>query len=259
MYGCRKVDVDELTGACRGCYIDRSLPRYGYDPTQLHYLNVDNAIKDFQKWSKDPSIKLIFLNNYSDTFHEDIPFETIEMWHRKIIEAFPKLTFQLLTKRIGRAMMFYKTRPVPENVWVGTTIGAPDKLWRLNQLRQINAKVRWLSCEPLLGDLVYGSPSHAFDLRGISWLVVGGESGANPRPMEMSWAVEISKACKIQKVAYFFKQRGGADLMGLVATFVLAVIECTKSFQRWRPQHDISIPELWRRRPDYRITVDGQL
>ena len=209
VYGYTKVDVDPLTGACRFCYIDRALPRYGYDPEKISFLSLDNAVKEFRKWSKDPSIKKIFLNNYSDTFHEDIPFKTIETWHREVIEAFPNFEFQLLTKRIGRAMMFYKTRPVPGNVWMGCTIGAPDKLWRLKQLKQINAKVRWLSCEPLLGDLVYGNPEMALDLHGIHWLVVGGESGSTPRPMSLQWAVNIAEACKTQKVAYFFKQRGG--------------------------------------------------
>ncbi len=201
--------MDLETGACKNCYIFRGLPRYGVDPNILTYLSIENAVKELKKWSKDPSIKKIFLNNYSDTFHEDIPFETIETWHREVIEAFPNFEFQLLTKRIGRAMMFYKTRPVPRNVWMGTTIGAPDKLWRIKQLQQINAKVRWLSCEPLLGDLVYGNPEMALDLRGISWVVIGGESGTNPRPMDPLWAEYIAKACKAQDVAYFFKQKGG--------------------------------------------------
>ncbi len=175
-FGCTRVDIDLRTGACDKCYIYRpgGLPRYGYDPNEVTLLSVENAVRDFRKWSKDPKIKKIFLNNYSDTFHESITFETIEIWHQRLIEAFPNFEFQLLTKRIGRAMMFYRTRPVPRNVWMGTTIGASDKLWRLNQLKKINAKIRWLSCEPLLSELVE-TTAPPFNLAGISWVVVGGE------------------------------------------------------------------------------------
>ena len=210
VYGCRKIDIDVLTGACVKCYIWRGLPRYGVNPDILTYLNVQNAIKDFQKWSKDPSIVRIFLNNYSDTFHEEIPFTTIDLWHEKIINAFPNFQFQLLTKRIGRAMLYYRQRGrVPNNIWVGCTIGAKNRLFRLSQLRQIPARVRWVSFEPLLEDL------GDFDLKGISWAVCGGESDIkNPRPMDLQWATNLQRICERDSVAFFFKQRGGKGFDG---------------------------------------------
>jgi protein gp37 len=204
VYGCRKVDTDILTGACHECYIFRNLPRYGVDPNKLTYLSVENSIKEMKKWSRDPGVKKIFLNNYSDTFHEDIPFETIDMWVEKIIEAFPNFEFQLLTKRIGRAMMYWQKRgSVPRNVWMGCTIGAKNRLKRLDQLRQIPAKIRWVSAEPLLEDL------GEFSLEGIQWIVVGGESGLKPRPMDPVWAENIRRIAERDGVVYFFKQNGG--------------------------------------------------
>jgi len=165
---------------------------------------LENAVKEFKKWAKDPSIVKVFLNNYSDTFHEDIPDGKIDLWHKEIIEAFPQFQFQLLTKRIGRAMLYYRKKGhIPDNVWMGCTIGAKDRLWRLNQLRQIDAKIRWVSFEPLLDDL------GDFDLRGIKWAVVGGESGFTPRPMELEWVKNVQRICARDGVAYFFKQRGG--------------------------------------------------
>lgn len=171
-------------------------------------MSVDNAVKTLRKWQRQKQVKRIFLNNYSDTFHEQIPFAKIKEWHDRIIEAFPDFTLQLLTKRIGRAMVYYREHKVPDNVWIGCTIGAPDKLWRLNQLRKIDARLRWISCEPLLGDLT--SSSTSLDLSGIGWVVCGGESDARaPRPMKPEWAIRLSQSCKDQGIPFFFKQRGG--------------------------------------------------
>ena len=200
--GCRKVDTDPLTGACVNCYIYRNMPQYGMNPDVLTYMNLEKAKSDLRAW-KD--VRLIFLNDYSDTFHEDIPFKTILRWHREIIEANPDKEFQLLTKRIGRAMMFYRKyyTVVPRNIWIGTTIGARNRLFRLKQLVEISAKIRWVSFEPLLEDL------GEFSLKGIQWAVVGGESGHNPRPMRAEWAENIRRIAERDGVAFYFKQLGG--------------------------------------------------
>jgi len=101
-------------------------------------------------------------------------------------------------------MVFYRSRPVPGNVWVGCSIGEKKRLWRLDQLRQVDAKVRFISFEPLIEDL------GDFDLRGIHWAIVGGESdGKNPRPMSTAWAENIKRICQRDGVAFFFKQIGG--------------------------------------------------
>lgn len=90
--------------------------------------------KELNSWP--PEKRLIFVNDLTDTFHEAYSFELIEEWHR-LFERHPEREFQLLTKRIGRAMVFYRSRPVPRNVWVGCSIGEKKRLWRLDQLRQM--------------------------------------------------------------------------------------------------------------------------
>ena len=209
VYGCRRVDNNANNGACYNCYIFRNLPKYGVNPDALTYLSVKNARKKLKAWSKDPSIRRIFPNNYSDGFHEDIPFSTIDVWHEHLFEAFPNFQFQMLTKRIGRAMLYYRRKGyVPDNVWVGTTIGARDRLKRLEQLRQIDARIRWVSAEPLLEDL------GEFSLDGIQWVVVGGESGFHPRPMEPEWAENVIRIARRDGAVPFFKQIGGKGFDG---------------------------------------------
>jgi protein gp37 len=201
-WGCTKVDRGEL-GGCTKCYMFRLSRQWSIDPEKVKLFDVDKIRKKVNSW---PVYKrIIFVNSMSDTFHEKIPFETIELWH-KLFESFPARNFLLLTKRIGRAMVFYRQRAegVPVNVWVGTSIGQRNRLWRLDQLRQIPARVRFVSFEPLLEDL------GDFSLEGIQWAIVGGESDyENPRPMNPEWAESIRRICQRDGVSFFFKQLGG--------------------------------------------------
>jgi protein gp37 len=101
-------------------------------------------------------------------------------------------------------MVFYRSRPVPRNVWVGCSIGEKKRLGRLDQLRRIDAKVRFVSFEPLIEDL------GDFSLQHIQWAIVGGESDfQNPRSMEPRWAENIQRICERDGSAFFFKQMGG--------------------------------------------------
>ena len=176
---------------------------WGIDPTKVRLFDIAKREKEMNSWP--PGKRLIFVNDMTDTFGEFYPFELIEEWHR-FFERHPEREFQLLTKRIGRAMVFYRNyygRP-PRNVWVGSSIGEKKRLWRLDQLRQIDAKVRFVSFEPLVEDL------GELDLKGIHWAIVGGESGrTNPRPMKPEWAENIRRICERDGVAFFFKQMGG--------------------------------------------------
>jgi len=174
---------------------------WGINPEQVRTFDIERREKEISSWPPDK--RLIFVNDMTDTFGEFYSFDLIEKWHR-VFESHPEREFQLLTKRIGRAMVFYRTRPVPKNVWVGCTIGEKKRLWRLDQLRQIDSKVRFVSFEPLIEDL------GDFDLSGIQWGIVGGESDrTNPRPMKPEWAENIRKICRKDEVAFFFKQVGG--------------------------------------------------
>jgi protein gp37 len=171
------------------------------DPEEIRTFDLAKRERELNSWPPDK--RLIFVNDMTDTFGEFYSFDLIEEWHR-LFERHPEREFQLLTKRIGRAMVFYRSRPVPRNVWVGCSIGEKKRLRRLDQLRLIDAKVRFVSFEPLLEDL------GDFDLKGIQWAIVGGESDLrNPRPMKPEWAENVRRICDRDEVAFLFKQNGG--------------------------------------------------
>ncbi|MDG7035632.1 MAG: DUF5131 family protein [Nitrososphaerota archaeon] len=203
-WGCRKVDRDPLTGACANCFAERLMKRYGFDFETLRWLDLGRIVDSISKLPKEK--KLIFLMDMSDIFGEFFADETILSWHKKVIEVFPDREFQLLTKRIGRAMAFYRkyynSKP-PRNIWIGASVGSKDRLFRLDQLRRIEAKIRYVSFEPLLGDL------GQIDLTGIQWVIVGGESGPNHRPIKEEWVRSIRDQARVYGASFFFKQWGG--------------------------------------------------
>jgi protein gp37 len=179
----------------------RQSRQWGINPLEIRTFNLAKREKELNSWP--PEKELIFVNAMTDTFGEFYSFDLIEKWHQ-FFERHPEREFQLLTKRIGRAMVFYRSRPVPRNVWVGCSIGQRSRLRRLDQLRQIDAKVRFVSFEPLIEDL------GEFSLEGVQWAIVGGESDrSNPRPMKPEWAANIRRICERDGVAFFFKQMGG--------------------------------------------------
>ncbi len=188
----------------RGCYMFRMRAGWGEKGTDIRKFNLNNVAAKVAAFPKEK--KLVFLNDMSDTFGEFFTDMEIKATHVIVIEANPDRDFQLLTKRIGRAMLFYRKyyngRP-PRNVWMGCSIGERSRLKRLDQLRQIDAKVRFVSFEPLIEDL------GDFDLKGIDWAIVGGESGSEPRPMDPAWAENLRRICERDGVAFFFKQMGG--------------------------------------------------
>ncbi len=183
------------------CYMFRLSKQWKFDPEEIRIFDIAKREKELNSWPL--SKRLIFVNDMTDTFGEFYSFDLIEKWHQ-FFERHPEREFQLLTKRIGRAMVFYRSRSVPRNVWIGCSIGEKKRLQRLDQLRRIGAKVRFVSFEPLLED-----PGD-FDLKGIEWAIVGGESDLkNPRSMKPEWAENIRKICERDGVAFFFKQVGG--------------------------------------------------
>ena len=146
---------------------------------------------------------MIFVNSMSDLFHKKVPtdiiarvFETMEQadWH----------IFQILTKRSSLMRSFinarYKGKPVPEHIWLGTSVEDYTKLSRIKHVQETNATVRFLSIEPLIG------PPGDLDLTGIQWVIVGGESGPYARPMQLSWARSVRDQYIEQYVPFFFKQ-----------------------------------------------------
>jgi protein gp37 len=151
------------------------------------------------KWKKP---QRIFVNSMSDLFHKDVPLEYIQKvfatmrtahWHQ----------FQVLTKRSGRLLAVTEKIDWPPNVWMGVSVESAEYKARIDHLRKTGAMVKFLSLEPLIGDL------GELNLREIDWVIVGGESGPGARPMQPEWVRNIQRQCQRSEVAFFFKQWGG--------------------------------------------------
>jgi len=150
---------------------------------------------------------MYFVNSMSDVFHEDIPDAYIDEIFN-VISKTQQHTYQILTKRANRMYDYLINKNIPNNTWLGVTVeNIEHGLPRIELLRRLNSKIRFLSCEPLLQDL------GAIDLSDIHWVIAGGESGAKARPMNKQWAISLRDECEKQNVAFFFKQWGmwGAD------------------------------------------------
>lgn len=155
-----------------------------------------------------PDPRMIFVNSMSDLFHVDVP----EAYIRKIFQVMLKVDrhiFQVLTKRPGRAVRFvarnqglFPEGQVPPHIWMGTSVEDQQVHYRVRQLVELPAAVRFLSCEPLIGPL-------SLQLDGIHWVIVGGESGIGYRKLNLDWARHLREQCVSADVPFFFKQVGG--------------------------------------------------
>ena len=196
--GCTKISP-----GCKHCYAETFSERFrgvpGHPFEQGFDLRlVPEAIELPLRWKQG---RLIFVNSMSDLFHEDVPDEYIE----RVFDVMKKATqhqFQLLTKRAERMALFAKTRKIPVNAWMGVSVENAEYVKRIHHLAQVAAKVRFLSIEPLIG------PVGRLPLHGISWVIVGGESGPRCRPLDPDWARDIRDQCKSANVPFFFKQWG---------------------------------------------------
>jgi protein gp37 len=204
--GCTKVSE-----GCRHCYAERMALRLramgNHRYTNGFEVTLHDDLVNLPRSLRQP--RVIFVNSMSDLFHEDVPEEFIGRVF-ETMAACPQHTFQVLTKRSGRLREMAGWLPWPKNVWIGVSVENQRVLGRIDDLRQVPAAVRFLSCEPLLG------PMEDLDLDGIAWVIVGGESGPGARPMKPEWVESILKQCRRAKVAFFFKQWGGTrkDLSG---------------------------------------------
>lgn len=148
--------------------------------------------------------RTIFVNSMSDLFHEQVPLEFIQQVFTTMAEA-AQHTFQILTKRAERAAEMSAYLPWPENVWMGVSVESADYVGRIDELRKTRAAVKFVSLEPLLG------PLQNLDLRGVDWVIAGGESGPAARPMKPDWVRSIRDQCLATGVAFHFKQWGGTN------------------------------------------------
>lgn len=201
--GCTKI-----SSGCANCYAERLSERFRGVPGHPFENGFDLTLRPERllqplSW-KSP--KMIFVNSMSDLFHKRVPtqfvdqvFETMEKadWH----------IFQTLTKRSSRMRDYvnarYNGRIAPPHIWLGTSVEDGSRKSRIRHIQQMRASIRFLSIEPLIG------PVGKIDLANIDWVIVGGESGANARPMRPEWVRGIRDQCKDAEVAFFFKQWGG--------------------------------------------------
>lgn len=199
--GCTKISP-----GCAHCYAERMARRL-QAMGQYRYRNGfrvtlhPEALEEPYNW-KHP--RMVFVNSMSDLFHEKIPLEFI---HRvfDVMNKNSRHTFQILTKRSEKLAQAAPLLNWSDNIWMGVTVENSDYLYRIDHLRQVNATVRFLSLEPLLGEL------ESLDLGGIDWVIVGGESGPGARPMKEKWAVSVKSKCELAGVPFFFKQWGGVN------------------------------------------------
>jgi protein gp37 len=197
--GCTKVSL-----GCRHCYAETFAERWRGIPGHPYEQGFDlrlwpDRLELPLTWKKP---RMVFVNSMSDLFHDGVPFDFIRAVFRTM-ESASWHTFQVLTKRAARLAQLAPDLRWPPNVWMGVSVERADYLWRANHLRQVPAAVRFLSLEPLLG------PLGTFDLSGIHWVIVGGESGPGARPMEATWVRRIQEQCSAAGVPFFFKQWGG--------------------------------------------------
>jgi protein gp37 len=217
--GCQKV-----SSGCAHCYAERMARRLaamaraasarGRSPGRTaNYVDVldsrgqwngrvfldDSAIEDPLGWRKP---RTVFVNSMSDLFYDEVPFDFVARVF-DVMNRCPHHTFQVLTKRPHVAAHVSKRLRWTPNIWLGTSVENQTVAHRIEDLRRTGARVKFLSIEPLLG------PIPRLPLRGIHWVIVGGESGPGARPMQPEWVRCIRDRCVARGVPFFFKQWGG--------------------------------------------------
>jgi protein gp37 len=199
------VGCTKLSAGCKHCYAEvmaRRLQAMGVPGYEAGFRKVRVLPERLDEPVRRKKPTVYFVNSMSDLFHVQVPesfidrvFATMQRahWH----------TFQVLTKRADRVADFAFEHLIPDNVWIGVSVeNKRHGLRRIDHLRQVKARTRFLSVEPLLEDL------GELNLTGIDWVIVGGESGHGARPMKAEWVHRVQRCCKEQGVAFFFKQWG---------------------------------------------------
>ena len=201
--GCTKISA-----GCANCYAEimsKRLQAMKQDKYKNGFILTmhNNVLDEPIKWKKPHTI---FVCSMSDLFHENVPFVFIDKV-METIKSTPQHNYQILTKRANRMSEYFSDKSIPKNAWLGVTVDIASSKSRIDFLRNLNAPIKFLSCEPLLEDL------GDMNLDGIDWVIVGGESGAKARPMKEEWVQSIKVQTEKQGSAFFFKQWGtwGSD------------------------------------------------
>ncbi|MCW5235481.1 DUF5131 family protein [Verminephrobacter eiseniae] len=199
------VGCTKISPGCKNCYAEAMAKRLQAmgTPGYINGFKLTVLPKRLEEPLQRKKPTVYFVNSMSDLFHKNVSDAYIEQVF-DVIRRCPHHTFQVLTKRAERLASFFKHRPVPTNAWIGVSVedqkyGVP----RIDHLRKVDARIRFLSVEPLLNDV------GQLDLADIHWVIVGGESGPKARPMKPEWVERIQQQCAEQSVQFFFKQWGG--------------------------------------------------
>ena len=199
---------DKVSAGCKFCYAEvmsRRLKAMGVEKysDEFKIRTYEKELEVPYTWKKS---KVVFVNSMSDLFHEDVPIEFIQKVF-KVMKDNPQHVFQVLTKRAD-VLNYYDSEgwlDWSHNIWMGVSVENQKVTDRIDLLRQTSARVKFLSCEPLIG------PLPNLDLSGIDWVIVGGESGRKPRTMKEEWVSEIKDQCLFSDTPFFFKQWGGTN------------------------------------------------
>ena len=199
------VGCTKISPGCKNCYAEAMAKRLQAmgTPGYANGFKLTVLPERLEEPLRRKKPTVYFVNSMSDLFHKSVSDEYIEQVF-DVIQRCPHHTFQVLTKRAERLASFFKRRAVPTNAWIGVSV--EDKEYgvpRINHLRKVDARIRFLSVEPLLDDV------GELDLTDIHWVIVGGESGPKARPMKPQWLESVRAQCEAQKAAFFFKQWGG--------------------------------------------------
>ena len=197
---------DKISAGCKYCYAEvmtRRLMAMGIEKysegfkirTHVDALNIPYT------WKRP---KVVFVNSMSDMFHPEVPLEFIKAVF-EVMNDNPQHIFQILTKRAERLYEVHEQLTWTNNIWMGVSVEDERVIDRIDYLRDTNAKVKFLSCEPLIGPLMN------LNLNKIDWVIVGGESGRKARPMKEWWVWDIKQQCQEQEILFFFKQWGGVN------------------------------------------------
>ncbi|MEJ7821575.1 MAG: phage Gp37/Gp68 family protein [Chitinophagaceae bacterium] len=198
--GCSKISA-----GCKFCYAEimtRRLQAMGMQKYAggFKIKTHEDALDVPYSWKHQ---KVVFVNSMSDLFHKDVPLSFIKKVFHVMNET--QHVYQVLTKRADVLLKYNQELHWAHNIWMGVSVENEKAMGRIDLLRQTNARIKFLSCEPLIG------PLPNINLQGIDWVIVGGESGRNPRPMKEEWVLDIMDQCKAANVKFFFKQWGGTN------------------------------------------------
>jgi len=196
--GCTKVSE-----GCRNCYAETMARRLKHMNHKKYHNGFKftlhpNTLTEPYTWKKP---RKVFVNSMSDLFHQNMT-KSFLFSIFDVMNDTPQHTYQILTKRSEKLLHYSNELNWSDNIWIGVSVESQREIRRIEHLRKIPAKIKFLSLEPLIDEITY------LNLASIDWVIVGGESGPKARPIKKEWIDFIQSSCRNQNVPFFFKQWG---------------------------------------------------